>query len=70
MAGRASGTTAGSDPRTVEAGRLLREEARAAYAAGAAPAVAAAKPAAGRARRGTPTGSAALVERIKAALAA
>ena len=69
MAGRASGTTAVSDPRAVEAGRLLREEARATYAAGSTPDGTAASPAPARTHRAEPRGSAAFVERIKAALA-
>jgi hypothetical protein len=69
MAGRDCGTTVDIDPRTVEAGRLLREEARATYAAGATPHEAAPSPAPARTRRAEPRGSAAFVERIKDALA-
>lgn len=69
MAGRACGTTAETDPRAVEAGRLLREEARATYAAGATPRETAASPTSARTHRAEPRGSAAFVERIKAALA-
>ena len=70
MAGRAS-ATAGRDRRAIEAGRRLQREARASYDARRSAAVtdAPSKPA-GPTRRGTPTGSAAFVERIKAALAA
>ena len=69
MAGRACGTIVDTDPRTVEAGRLLREEARATYAAVATPHETAASPAPARTHRAEPRGSAAFVERIKDALA-
>ena len=68
MAGRDYGTNADTDPRAVEAGRLLREEARATFAAGATNHKTAASPASAT-HRAEPRGSAAFVERIKAALA-
>jgi hypothetical protein len=68
MAGHACGTTANTE-RAVEAGRLLREEARATYAAGTTPRETAASPPPARTHRAEPRGSAAFVERIKAALA-
>jgi hypothetical protein len=70
MAGRSNGGTAGTDPRTVEAGRRLQHEARAAYDAGRTAAASPTGTDARPARRATPTGSAAFVERLKAALAA
>ncbi len=61
-AGRAGVTTGGTDVRAVEAGRRLQREARAAYVAG--------RSSDAPSRRAAPTGSAAFVERLKAALSA